>query len=248
MSQEPPDQPLPAPTSPAQASAVPPVPPQPPAMPPAERVRAASQRRSETDYIFEYWSALGWTVLTLGIYGLYVLYQLVRRMREHNVRRLELFDASIAAAWEEAGRRGIQEELRPSFERAAGHLAVLRQMTQDFREPAIWLVLAVVARGITEIVAFVLLDQDLVRHDRAEVGVEYEISLIYAALGQQVPLPDQSRVKAPDNYVGRILATIFSFGIYMFWWYYNQMDVPNAHFRDNWPAEDALLRGVEGLA
>ena len=117
-------------------------------MPPAERVRATSQRRSETDYIFEYWPALGWTVLTLGIYGLYVLYQLVRRMREHNIRRLELFDASIAAAWEEAGRRGVQEELRPSFERAAGHLAVLRQMTQDFREPVIWLVLALVARGI----------------------------------------------------------------------------------------------------
>ena len=99
MSQEPPDQPLPAPTSPAQASAVPPVPPQPPAMPPAERVRAASQRRSETDYIFDYWSALGWTILTLGIYGFYILYQLVRRMREHNICRLELFDASIAAAW-----------------------------------------------------------------------------------------------------------------------------------------------------
>ncbi|MCW3037050.1 MAG: hypothetical protein JWM17_2362 [Actinobacteria bacterium] len=63
-----------------------------------------------------------------------------------------------------------------------------------------------------------------------------------------MPLPDQSRVKAPDNYVGRILATIFSFGIYMFWWYYNQMEVPNAHFRDNWPAEDALLRAIEGLA
>ncbi|MEA2592263.1 MAG: hypothetical protein QOD62_2094 [Actinomycetota bacterium] len=143
-------------------------------MPPAERVRAGSQRRSETDYIFEYWSALGWTVLTLRT--------LVRRMREHHIRRLELFDASIAAAWEEAGRRGVQEELRPLFERAAGHLAVLRQMTQDFREPVIWLVLVVVARGIIEIVAFVLLDQDLVRHDRAEVGVEYEISLIYAAL------------------------------------------------------------------
>jgi len=28
------------------------------------------QRRGETDYIFSYWSALGWTVLTFGIYGL----------------------------------------------------------------------------------------------------------------------------------------------------------------------------------
>ncbi|MEA2588463.1 MAG: hypothetical protein QOH66_1390 [Actinomycetota bacterium] len=104
-------------------------------MPPAERVRAASQRRSETDYIFEYWSALGWAVLTLRIYGLYVLYQLVRRMREHNIRRLELFDASIAAAWEEAGRRGVQEELRPSFERAAGHLASRASRSTAHRMP-----------------------------------------------------------------------------------------------------------------
>ena len=45
------------------------------------------QRRAETDYIFHYWSALGWTVLTLGIYSFYVFYQLVRRMRDHNARR-----------------------------------------------------------------------------------------------------------------------------------------------------------------
>ena len=31
-------------------------------------------------------------------------------------------------------------------------------MTGDFREPVIWLILAIVVRGITEIVAFVLLD------------------------------------------------------------------------------------------
>ena len=31
-----------------------------------------------------------------------------------------------------------KQEPAPSFQRAAGHLAVLRQMTRDFREPAIW--------------------------------------------------------------------------------------------------------------
>jgi hypothetical protein len=49
--------------------------------------------------------------------------------------------------------------LAPSFERAACHLAVLHRMTGDFREPVIWLLLAIIARGITEIVGFVLLDQ-----------------------------------------------------------------------------------------
>ena len=78
----------------------------PPSLPPIDRMTIAWQRRTETDYIFDYWTALGWTVLTLGIYGLYVFYQLVRRMRDHNARRVELLDASLALAWDEAGRRG----------------------------------------------------------------------------------------------------------------------------------------------
>jgi hypothetical protein len=133
----------------------------PPPMSAGQRVEAAWQRRGETDYIFSYWSALGWTILTSGIYGFYVFYQLIRRMRDHNARRLELLDAATTVAWEQAGRQGLQQEMTPSFERAAGHLAAIRKMTGDFREPVIWLLLAIMVRGITEIVAFVLLDQDL---------------------------------------------------------------------------------------
>jgi len=221
--------------------------PGPPQMPASDRVYSAWQRRSETDYIFHYWTALGWTILTLGIYGLYVFYQLVRRMRDHNARRVELLDASLAFAWEEAGRQGLREELTPSFERASAHMDVLRRMTRDFRDPVIWLVLAIIARGIVEVIAFILLDKDLVKHDRAEVGVEYELSLIFGRLGQIVPMPDQSRVKAENNYVGRIVATVFSLGIYLFWWYYNQMNDPNRHFEANWIQEDAMVAAIRSL-
>jgi hypothetical protein len=222
--------------------------PPPPPIPATERVRLAARRRGESDYIFNYWSALGWTILTLGIYGFYVFYQLVRRMRDHNARRLEFLDAATTVAWEQAGRQGLQQEMAPSFERTAGHLTVLRQMTQDFREPVIWLVLAILVRGITEIVVFVLLDQDLIKHGQAEAGVEDELSVIYGRLGQQVPAPDRDRVKGPDNYVGRIVATIFSLGIYMFWWFYNQMEEPNKHFASNWAQEDELVNAVEALS
>jgi hypothetical protein len=99
--------------------------------------------------------------------------------------------------------------------------------------------------GAAEIVAFVLLDQDLIRHGQAEAGAEYELSLIYGRLGQQLPSPDQRRVKRPDNYAGRILAVIFSFGIYLFWWYYNQMQEPNKHFAVNWAQEDELVKAVD---
>jgi hypothetical protein len=225
----------------------PPQMPAPPPVPAAERVRLAARRRDETDYIFGYWSALGWTILTFGIYGYYVFYQLIRRIRDHNVRRLELLDAAATVAWEQAGQQGLQQELAPSFERAAGHLAVLRRMTGDFREPVIWLLLAIIARGITEIVGFVLLDQDLINHSHAEAAAEQELSVIYGRLGQHVPASDQGQVKRPDNYVGRILATIFTFGIYLFWWFYNQMDEPNKHFTSNWDQEDHLVNAVDAL-
>ena len=214
-----------------------------PQMPASERVRLAAQRRGESDYIFSYWSALGWTILTFGIYGLYVFYQLVRRMRDHNARRLELLDAATTVAWEQAGRQGLQQELAPSFQRAGAQLAVLRQMTYDFRDPVIWVLLAIVA-GVAEIIAFVLLDQDLIKHDQAEAGVEHELSMIYGRLGQRLPAPQQGRVKRPDNYVGRIVAVIVSFGIYMFWWFYNQMQEPNKHFAVNWTQEDELVKAV----
>jgi hypothetical protein len=235
----------------ARPSAVPGPPPMPvPGPPPlsaAERVRLAARRRGETDYIFHYWSALGWAILTFGIYGFYVFYQLVRRMRDHNARRLELLDAATAVAWEQAGRKGLQQELAPSFERAAGHLAVLRQMTGDFREPVIWLLLALVA-GITQIIGFVLLDQDLIKHSHAEAGAAYELSVIYGRLGQHALAPDQGPVKGPDNYVGRILAVIFTFGIYMLWWFYNQMNEPNKHFTSTWAQEDDLVNAVNAVS
>jgi len=222
-------------------------PPYMPVPPPAERLRLAVQARANTDYIFSFWTALGWSVLTLGFYGYYVFYQLVRRMRDHNARRLQLFDAALGLAWEEAGRRGLQAELAPSFQRASAHMAVLRDMTGDFREPAIWLVLSLVAGGIAQIIAFILLDQDLVKHDRAEVGVEYELALIYGHFGLGLASPDASRVKGQHNYVGRILATFFSFGIYSLWWYYDMMEEPNRHFRTNWLQEDALLGAVQAI-
>jgi hypothetical protein len=218
-----------------------------PALPSSERIRVAWQRRGESDYIFHYWTALGWTILTLGIYGFYVFYQLVRRMRDHNARRLELLDAAINLGWEEAERRGLQAELTPSFQRAGAHLAVMRRMTRDFRDPVIWLVLSVVASGIVHIIAFIFLDQDLVNHDRAEVGVEYEVALIYGRFGYNVPYPDTNRVKGPHNYAGRIIATILSFGIYSFWWWHDMMIEPNHHFYANWTQEDALAAAVQAM-
>jgi hypothetical protein len=221
--------------------------------PAADRVRMAWQRRHETDYVFSFWSALGWSILTCGFYGLYVIYQLMRRDREHNARRIELLDAATAFAWERASDRGFAEELRPAFERIAANLTTLREMTSDFREPGVWSLFAFVAwfvgvgTAIVHAIAYVLLDGDLVRHDYAEGAIEAELSAIYQRLDAPVTPPDPSRLKQRHNYVGRIVVAVVTFGIYMLWWVYDVMVDGNRHFEHNWRWEDDLARAVQSL-
>lgn len=222
-------------------------PPLPAAMPNAERVRLAYHRRAETDYVFSFWTALGWSIITFGIFALYVLYQLVRRSRDHNRRRLELLDASVAFAWEQAVARGVADELRPNFERASAHLQTLRNQTSDFREPIVWVILALVS-GIATIVAWVLLDRDLVKHDHAEGGVEAELAIIFGRLGRPIPAPDPARLKGPHNVVGRIVALVATLGIYGLWWLYDVMTEGNRHFEENWRFDDAIAGTVYAMA
>jgi len=228
-----------------------------PSVSPAQRIRAAYAARSETDYIF---SKIGLdvflTIITLNIYGAVIFYRLMRRMREHTRRRLELLDAANEFAWQRANERGLGDELRPHFERISMHLAPLRQMTTDFRDPAVWLILVL---GVTLVSGFylgfipwmiglVLLDGDLVTHDQHEGAIEAELSAVFARLGQNVPAPDPRRMKGKQNYAGRIVATIFTCTIYGYWWQANAMRDGNLHFRWNWTWEDALAGAVQALA
>ena len=217
-----------------------------------QRVQQAYASRAQSDYLFSFWTALGWTLLTCGIYGLYVTYQLVRRSRDHNRRRLELLEAATALAWDRATAAGRAEELRPNFERTATGLNALRVMTADFRDPAIWTVIVAAAGYFTgiggivvHIILYCLLDQDLVKHDAAERAIEAELAGIYGALGTSVPMP-AGAPKQPHSYGGRVVATIFSLGFYTLWWEYNIMTEGNAHFEGNWVWEDDLRASLGG--
>ena len=150
----------------------------------------AWQRRHDSDYIFDFWSALGWTVLSCGFYSFYVLFQLVRRDRDHIARRVELLDAATTFAWEQSTAQGINEELRPAFERISASMAVLRAQTTQFRDPTIWLILDFFTSSIARFVAYCLLDGDLVTHDHAEGAIEAELSEIYNRLGAATAPPD----------------------------------------------------------
>jgi hypothetical protein len=220
-------------------------PPVPQAAPPIERVRTAYAARTQSDYVAKFWTALGWTIITCGIYSYYVIYQLVRRDRDHNRRRLEELDAATALAWERATASGQADGMRQQFERVGAELNVLRAMTADFRDPIIWLLICVFTSGVGTFVLYVLLDQDLVKHDRAERAVEGELAAVYSALGMQLPAPGPAS-KGPHNYVGRVIVLLVTLGIYGIWWQYNVMEEPNAHYEENWAWEDGLRAATGG--
>src|SRR5438552_8492808 len=113
-------------------------------------------QRAATDYRFDFWTAFGWTILTCGIYGIYVVYQLVRRSRDHNARRLELLDAATTLAWQQAEARGLSGELQPSFNRISAELGVLRQQSAQFRDPALWTLLSIF--GVVHLIVLILLN------------------------------------------------------------------------------------------
>ncbi len=122
-------------------------------------------------------------------------------------------------------------------------------MTTDFRDPTIWLLLSIVGGrlGFVEIIAYVFLDGDLVKHDIAEGGAESEVATIFSRLGQPVPQPDPARIKGKHNYIARVIVSIVTVGIYAFWWTYNMMNEPNRHFEVNWAWEDSLAQAAQAL-
>ncbi|MCJ7438264.1 MAG: DUF4234 domain-containing protein [Acidimicrobiia bacterium] len=217
-------------------------------MAPADRVRAAYEARGQSASIV---IGPGLNVflafITCGIFGLYLFYQLMRRDRDHLLRRYQLLEGANAFAWERANTDGLTAELTPAFERTAVHLETMRRQTTEFRDPAIWLLISLLVSGIAEIIGFIFIDQDLDTHDRTEGALESELAEICARLGQALPTPDPSRVKGRQNYTARIVVTIVTCGIYHFWWLYDMQVEGNRHLEANWPWEDALAVAVQAM-
>lgn len=217
-----------------------------PVAPPAERLQWAVGRRAETDYVFAFWTALGWSILTCGIYGFYVTYQLFRRSVEHNKRRLAVLEATNALAWERAVAMGRADELTPNFQAVGWHLGELGRVSQEFRDPALWTVICALTSGIGQIVGYIFLDQDLTAHETAERAAEEQLAGILATLGVGVALPAAPIPKGRHNYGGRVLALFGTCGLYGLWWLYDLMVEPNENFRHDWGREDAFVAALHG--
>ena len=48
-------------------------------------------------------------------------------------------------------------------------------------------------------------------------------------------------MKGKHNYVGRVVATVLTCGIYGLWWIYDLQVEGDRHVEGNWPFEDAVI-------
>jgi hypothetical protein len=211
-----------------------------------DRLRLAWQRRHESDYVFRFAGALGWFVLTGGVYGFYVLYQLMRRGRAHNRRRIELLESATDFAWEQARARALHAELRPQFERVAECTRALHELNAEFRDPALWVVLAVATLGLAQLPAWASVERDLARHHEAERAIELDLAAIYSRMGAYLAPPSPAPPARPRTR-RRIVATIATAGLYAIWWVRELMREGNEHFRENWRFEDDLANAARSL-
>jgi hypothetical protein len=215
-----------------------------PSLAPADRLRAAVARRLTADYLFSFWTALGWTLLTCGIFAFFVFYKMFERSVQHNQRRIEVLDAATTLAWERAVAAGRGDELTPWFQSLGAQIDVLRRVAGEFRDPTLWTVIYFVSGGIGQIVGYVFLDGDLTDHEVAERSAEDQLAAILASLGTPAAIPPAPAPKGRHNVVNRIIALFASCGLYGLWWQYDLMEEGNANYRADWAREDALLTAL----
>jgi hypothetical protein len=113
--------------------------------------------------------------------------------------------------------------------------------------PYLWIGSLLVS-GAAFYVGFILIDGDYVRHDVDEGAIQAELSAIFERLGENVPAPDQHRLKGQHNYGGRVAASVLTCGIYQYWWYHDLMVEGNWHMYHCWAWEDGLAGAVYRLS
>lgn len=200
------------------------------------------QQRVTTDWMTDPGMAVLLTLVTFGIYGLYIFYKLMERRDLHLERMYSVAGTSIALLREKASASGkldlIEQEL-------SGLEGVQLEMYQQARErgAALWLVLGLLT-GIATYIGYYFIMDDLTKHDNCEAQYFTLMSAALAKLGLS-SRPSQALRTIPErNFVTFILLTIVTCGIYYFYWLYVLVQDGNDHIMAQVQWEDFIYSAL----
>ncbi|MBC7253666.1 MAG: DUF4234 domain-containing protein [Actinobacteria bacterium] len=195
--------------------------------------------RASTDFITDPGMAILLSIVTCGIYGLYIVYKLVQRRDEHFRRMAGVADAVAALR---AKAQGREELIAPELAQLEQVRVQMAAMAAE-RGAAIWLLICMFT-GIGSLILYYLLMQDYVQHDLLEAQFFTLMSGALAKLGlaseagQAVPSVPQR------DFVTFLILTLVTCGIYGLYWMYVMIKDFNDHFMAQVPWEDFLVQAL----
>jgi len=205
---------------------------------------AEARRRGETDYRYNYWSYLGWNILTFSIYSYYATYKLVERRTKHAERRLAFlsyFWHTLNARAEAAGKKAEVAEGLDNLSRIYQQIDAFERRNK--REPILWMVLRLVF-GVVGAYINHFLNNDFMFLDEWESSYAANAEWVMQRLGYSVSIPKRAKPVRDRSTGLYVFLVIITFGLWSMVWRAQVMADGNDHFDDDDAMEDALLRAL----
>ncbi len=198
--------------------------------------------RVSTDFITDPGTAVLLSVVTCGIYGLYIAYKLVQRRDEHFRRMAGVADAAVAALRAKAQAQGREELIAPELSQLEQVRMQMATMATE-RGAAIWLLICMFT-GIGYLILYYLLMQDYVQHDVLEAQFFTLMSGALAKLGLATEAGQAAPSVPQRDFATFLILTLVTCGIYGLYWMYVMIKDFNDHFMAQVPWEDFLVQAL----
>lgn len=197
-------------------------------------------QRSMTDYVTDAGMAILLSILTCGLYGLFIIYKLVQRRDEHFKRMAAVADSSIQQLRAKAA--GRESEIQPELVQLEGIRNQMLMMASE-RGAVIWLLICLFT-GIGQFIVYYLLMGDYTDHDIVEAQFFTVMSGAMAKLGLSGQAGQAVRTVPDREFVTFLILSLVTCGIYGFYWMYVMIKDFNDHFMAQVAWEDFIAASL----
>lgn len=200
------------------------------------------QERITSDWTADAGMAVLLSIVTCGIYGLYVFYKLMERRDRHLARVANMINTSAALLNEKAAASGKAEAIASDLPQLE---MLQRQIYDQSRErgAVLWLILGIFT-GIAIWIGYYFIMDDMARHDQLEAQFFTLMSSALAKLGLSAQ-GSQAVPNIPDrNFVAYLLLSLVTCGIFAFYWIYVLVEDGNRHVEAQVQWEDFMYSAL----